>query len=104
MFATIGLVSAERAGDKRTVDRLNSGPECNGLVVLQYCSSVAVSAAVGRTGVENVSFPLAPGASGWLPALADIPKFKCAPRWSNETIENVTNTLGNKLALFGNMI
>jgi hypothetical protein len=64
---------------------------------------VAVAAVVGQAGVKTVSFPLAPGASGWLPALADIPKFKWAPRWSNEAIENVRNTSGDKLALFRNM-
>jgi hypothetical protein len=32
--------------------------------VLQYYSLVAVAAAVGRAGVETVSFPLAPAASG----------------------------------------
>ena len=54
--------------------------------------------------METVSFPLAPGVSGRLPALADIPKFKCAPGWSNEATENVRNTSGDKLPLFRNMV
>jgi hypothetical protein len=91
-------MSAERADDKRTVDQLRA--DRRRTLVLQTLFIGIDCCCRDREGVKTVSFPLAPGASGWLPALADIPKFKCAPRWSNEAIENVRNTSGDELPLF----
>jgi hypothetical protein len=73
-------MSAERADENGTVDLLCSDPHCSRTDVLQHYSLVPVCCCRDQARVNTVSFPLAPGASRWLPALADIPQFKWAQR------------------------